>query len=109
MATDGSAKIKEKDVAGGDDVKGDGHATEARSKGQSEYERNRAKNITKLKQELGRLNKQYPLPDKLKRKPGPKKSAANKKSKTRDEEVVQRESPRNKSVSFNMTFVTLHS
>ena len=58
------------------------------SKGQSEYERNKAKNIAKLKLELSRLNKQYPLPDELKQKPGPKKSAANKKSKTRDEEVV---------------------
>ena len=88
MATDGSAKIKEKDVAGGDDVKGDGHATEGRLKGQSEYKRNRAKNIAELEQELGQLNEQYPLPDELKWKPGPKKSAANKKSKTRDEEVI---------------------
>lgn len=88
MAADGSAKIIEKDVDRGDDVQGDGHATEARSKGQSEYERNKAKNIAELEQELSRIDEQYPLPEELKRKPGPKKSAAKKKSKTRDEEVV---------------------
>ena len=82
LATDSSAKIKENDVAGGDNIKGDGHATEAGSKGQSEYERNKAKNIAELELELSRLNEQYPLPDKVKQKPGPKKSAANKKSKT---------------------------
>jgi hypothetical protein len=111
LATDSSAKIKENDVAGGDDAKGDGDGTETRSKGQSDYERNKAKNIAELQRELGQLNEQYPVPDEVKRKPEPKKSSANKRSKTRDEEVVRRESPRlnKESVRFTVTNVTIHS
>jgi hypothetical protein len=109
LATDGSAKIKENDVAGGDDAK-DGDGIETGSKGQSDYERNKAKNIAELERELGQLNEQYPVPDELKRKPGPKKSSAKNKSKTRDEEVVRRESRRlNKSVRFTVTNVTIRS
>jgi hypothetical protein len=95
LNTDDSVKAIENDVAGGDDVEGDDHPTEAVPKGPSEYERNKAKNIAELKRELSQLNERYPLPEELKRKPEPKKAAN--KSKTQDEEVVRRESPRNKS------------
>jgi hypothetical protein len=86
-------------VAGRDNAKGDGNATEAglKSNRSSKYERNKAKNIAKLKQELAKLNEQYPIPKELKEKAGPKKSATKKKGKTKDEVVTQHESQRNKS------------
>ena len=95
LNTNDSVKAIENDVAGGDNVEGDDHPTKVVPKGLSEYERNKAKNIAELKQELGQLNEWYPLPEELKRKPEPKKAVN--KIKTPDEEVVQCESPRNKS------------
>jgi len=53
---------KDTNVAGGDDVNRDSTIA-APSKGMSEYKRNRAKNIAHLKQELAKLEEQYPTPE----------------------------------------------
>ena len=85
---------KLKNIEAGDDVNGDDKTT--LSKGISEYEISRAKNIAKLKLELAKLDEQYPFPDELQQKSATKKSAK-KKSKVEGEEVSRRQSPRNKS------------
>lgn len=87
-----SNPVKDKDIAG-DDANGDDITT--LSKGISEYEISKVKNIAKLKLELAKLGEKYPLPDEFQQKSVTKKSAKNK-SKVQGEEVIRRQSPRNK-------------
>ena len=82
----------DQDVAG-EDANGDDDTP--LSNGISKYERSKAKNIAKLKLELAKLEEQYPLPDEFQQKSVTKKSAK-KKSKVQGEEVIRRQSARNK-------------
>jgi hypothetical protein len=99
--TDDGVKFLGTDVAGDYDAKGDGDAIEtgSKSKGLSEYERTKAKNIAALKLELAKLDEQYPVLEELKQMAGPKKSVTKKKAKPKGEAVIRRESIRNKSKS----------
>ena len=83
---------EDQDVAG-EDANGDDDTP--LSNGISEYERSKAKNIAKLKLELAKLEEQYPLPDEFQQKSATKKSVK-KKSKVQGEEVIRRQSARNK-------------
>jgi hypothetical protein len=97
-ATGNAVKSIETNVAGADDAKGDADVMETGSKtrGLSEYERTKAENIAKLKLQLAKLDEQFPVPEELKRKEGPKKSANQ--GKPKGEGVIRRESPRNKAM-----------
>ena len=84
-------------VAGGYDAKGGTDVMEAgsKSRGLSEYERTKAENIAKLRLQLAKLDEQFPAPEEVKQKAGPKKSPNH--GKPKGEAVIRRESPRNKS------------
>ena len=91
-----AVKSIETNVASTGDTKGDVDMmeTESQMAGLSEYERTKAENITKLKLQLAKLDKQFPVPKELKQKAGPKKSANQ--GKLKGEGAIRHESPRNK-------------
>ena len=70
-ATGNTVKSIETNVAGADNTKGDADVMEMGSK---TAERTKAENIVKLKLQLAKLDEQFPVPEELKWKAGPKKS-----------------------------------